>query len=104
MYFRCDVANSSAGTCDDEAGHATITVNKRDRLTIRVATDDGRRHSHDFKLEGVAYALWPAGIEMELEKPAEERTFTAWSIGSYRFVCELPGHEERGMWGVLRVA
>jgi uncharacterized cupredoxin-like copper-binding protein len=103
MYFRCDVANSTAGTCDDEAGHATVRVAKRDRLTIEVRTDDGRRHGHDFKLEGFAYAIWPAGIEMELES-REAKTFTAWRAGTYRFVCELAGHEDRGMWGELVVS
>ena len=103
MYFRCDEANSTTGTCQDEAGRATVRVAKRDRLTIEVRTDDGRRHSHDFKLEGIAYALWPAGIEMELESPSEAKTFTAWRVGTYRFVCELAGHEDRGMWGTLIV-
>lgn len=104
MYFHCDVVNSTEGACIDEEGHAQIRAHVRDRLQVRVSTDDGRKHSHDFKLEGAPYALWPAGIEMELNKPTETKSFTAWREGTYRFVCELQGHERAGMWGSLVVS
>lgn len=103
MFFTCDPASPS-DACADVDGHATIHADVRDRLHVTVRTDDGRSHSHDFKLEGGAYALWPAGIEMELKRPSETRSFTAYAAGTYRFVCEIPGHEARGMWGALVVA
>jgi hypothetical protein len=103
MYYHCDAGNSTPGACVDVDGHAQIRAALRDRVDVRVSTDDGRRHSHDFRLMGTPYMLWPAGIEMELEKPSEQKSFTAWRAGEYRIVCELPGHEERGMWGTLAV-
>lgn len=104
MYYSCDQANSTAGVCDENNGHARILVEKRDRVKITVRTDDGKRHSHDFRLEGAPYFLWPAGIEMELEKGTQTKSFTAWATGEYPFVCELKGHKEAGMYGTLVVS
>lgn len=103
MFYHCDATASTPGVCEDVDGHARILVEKRDRIHVTVRTDDGRRHSHDFRLEGLPYLLWPAGVEMELEAPSESSTFTAWAAGEYRFVCELRGHESAGMWGTLVV-
>lgn len=103
MFYHCVGDESTPGICNDADGHATITVNKRDRLTFTVRTDDGRKHSHDFRLMGAPYFLWPAGIEMELETPSQTGSFTAYKTGEYRIVCELKGHEEAGMWGTLVV-
>lgn len=103
MFYHCVVEESTPGVCTDKDGHATVTVAKRDRVTFTVKTDDGRNHSHDFLLEGAPYMMWPAGIEMELEHPSESGAFTAWKTGEYRFVCELSGHEDAGMWGTLVV-
>lgn len=103
MYYRCVAAESTAGVCR-EAQPARVVVGKRDRLTFRVRTDDGKRRSHDFLLEGgAAYLLPPARVETELEKPEETVSFTAWKAGEYRFICELPGHARAGMVGTLAV-
>lgn len=104
MFFRCEAAGTTPGACVDVGGHAEIRAGKRDRLAVTVRTDDGKRHSHDFRLEGLPYLVPPAGIEMELEKPSETKSFTAYATGTFRFVCELPGHERAGMWGTLVVA
>lgn len=103
MFFRCEPARSTAGACEDAGGHARILASKRDRVTVTVRTDDGRRHSHDFRLMGAPYLVPPAGIEMELKAPSETKSFTAYATGEFRFICELPGHEASGMWGTLSV-
>lgn len=103
MFFHCDQDGSTPGVCEDVDGHARVTVDRRDRVAMTVRTDDGRKHPHDFFLEGAPYFVFPAGIEMELEKPSETKSFTAYARGEYRFVCELAGHEEAGMWGTLVV-
>ena len=103
MYFHCEPEQETPGACEDRDGHATILAKKRDRLRVTVRNEDGRSHSHDFRLEGAPYLLWPAGIEMELEDAQESSSFTAWARGEYRFVCELAGHEDLGMWGTLLV-
>lgn len=103
MFYSCDATNSTPGVCEENGGHARVAVDKRDRLRVTVRTDDGKPHSHDFRLEGPPYLVWPAGIEMELEDGPETKSFTAWAAGEYRFVCELKGHEAAGMWGTLVV-
>lgn len=102
MYFRCLPEESTPGVCDP-ARPGRITVDRRDRVTLTVRTDDGRPHSHDFRVEGFAYGPPFPWIEMELREPSEATTFTAWKAGEFRFVCELRGHEAAGMWGVLVV-
>lgn len=104
MFFQCDAANSTEGACVDVDGHAQIRVQKRDRVHVHVASADGKSHMHDFRLQGAPYLVWPAGLEMELEEGAEDGTFTAYATGTYRFICELPGHDEAGMWGTLVVS
>lgn len=104
MYFRCAPDEGTPGVCANEGGHATVGVRKGDRVRVTVRTDDGKPHSHDFRLMGAPYMVWPAGIEMELHKPQEQKSFVAYAAGEYRFVCELAGHEDAGMWGTLRVA
>lgn len=102
MFFRCVAQESTRGTCDP-AAPSRFTVESRDRVTFRVRTDDGRPHSHDFRLLGLPYLVPPAGIEMELYASEESKSFTAWKSGEFRIVCELRGHEAAGMWGTLVV-
>jgi plastocyanin len=102
MYYRCDVTNSTAGACTG-ADQAVVHVHKRDRVTFTVVSEQGPGRTHDFKLLGGAYLLWPSGVEMEIENGRQSRSFTAWAGGEYRFICELPGHEDAGMWGTLIV-
>lgn len=102
MYFRCVQEESTPGVCSAEDPRR-LTVGHRDRVALTVRTDDGRRHSHDLRVEGFAYGPPFPWVELELEKPSETKTFTAWRTGEFRFVCELAGHEEAGMWGVLVV-
>lgn len=102
MYYRCSSA-SPAGVADN-SDQCTITVHKRDKVTLTVISDDGAGRSHDFKLQGAPYFLYPAGIEMEIQDSnSQTGTFTAWATGDYKFVCEISGHEAAGMFGTLHV-
>lgn len=101
MYYHC--SDSSGGAAVDNADQCTVTVHKRDKVTFTVISDDGSGRTHDFKLQGAPYFLYPAGIEMEIQNGSQSSTFTAWATGDYKFVCELPGHEDAGMWGTLHV-
>lgn len=102
MHFRCDAALSTPGTCSG-GDQATVRVHKRDRVTFTVVSEQGPGRTHDFRLQGGPYLVWPSGIEMEIEDGRQEGSFTAWSTGTYRFICELSGHEGAGMWGTLVV-
>lgn len=96
MYLKCDQSATTAGVCAD-GDQATVTVHKRDRVTFNLVNDDGAGHTHDFKLLGWQYTWPPISPEMELQSAKESWTFTAWAAGSYRIVCELPGHDTAGM-------
>lgn len=102
MYYKCTAITGDGASCDDSQ-QTTVTVHKRDRVTFDVISDDGPGRTHDFKLQGGAYWLWPAGVEMEIQNGEQSGTFTAWSAGSYTFICELSGHEAAGMSGTLIV-
>lgn len=101
MYFRCvedDPARASTpGSCTNEGDQATFHVHKGDRFTLTVTSMDGGGRAHDVKMDGVAYFLPPARLEMELHKPTESRTITAWMDGTFKLKCELKGHEGKGM-------
>jgi uncharacterized cupredoxin-like copper-binding protein len=102
MYYHC--SDASGGAVVDNADQCSITVHRRDKVTFTVISDDGPGRTHDFKLQGAPYFLYPAGIEMEIEATnSQTGTFTAWATGDYKFVCELAGHEAAGMWGTLHV-
>jgi uncharacterized cupredoxin-like copper-binding protein len=102
MYYHC--TDASGGAVVDGADQCTVTVHKRDKVTFTVISDDGAGRTHDFRLEGAPYFLYPAGIEMEIQDANNQSgTFTAWATGDYKFICELSGHEDAGMWGTLHV-
>lgn len=102
MYYHCtDI--SGAGASRDESDQCTVTVHKGDKVTFTVVSDDGPGRTHDFRLLGAPYFLYPAGIEMEIEEGRQSGTFVAYATGDYTFICELAGHEDAGMWGTLRV-
>lgn len=104
MYFKCDAARSTPGSCEDgNALQARMHVHKGDRLTLTVTSADGGGRAHDVKMDGLAYFLPPARLEMELHKATESRTITAWMAGSYKVKCELKGHDGRGMHATLVV-
>lgn len=107
MFYRCDLNRTTPGACDPAGDgspdHALITVDGRDRVTLTVRSLDGGDRAHDFKLNGWAYFLPPARVEMELHEPTQSTTFTAWKSGQFHIWCELPGHEEAGMWATLQV-
>ena len=108
MYIRCDLNRSTPGSCDPEGtdgdpDHAKVLAGKRDRLTLTVTSADGGGRAHDFKMEGLAYLLPPERMEMELHKTTQSRTITTWMTGTYHIKCELPGHEDAGMWATLVV-
>lgn len=102
MFYRCVTAQSTTGICTP-GNQTTLTVDARDRLTLTVRSLDGPGRTHDFRLEGWPYAPPYPWVEMELEERTQEQTFTAWKAGSWKFICELEGHEGRGMWGTLVV-
>lgn len=111
MYLRCDDAGgqNAAGLCTSDGsdnGNAVVHVGTRDRVTFHIHNDDFDTqggHSHDFRLLGGAYWLWPAHAEDELHKADQSVSFTAWKSGTFRIVCELPGHDAAGMHGTLQV-
>jgi len=110
MYLRCG-AGSSPGVCDAAAANpdqGAFRVEKRDRVHVTIFNDDGGNHTHDVRLQGGPYFLWPAGFEHELGQcnvgqPCATTSFTAWSAGTFDLVCELSGHLRLGMHGTLVV-
>jgi|GEM_PF-2672855 len=103
MYFRCVSVQSDADVCGGPANQSTLTVGPRDRVHITVHSFDGGNRAHDFKMTGWAYAPPYPWVESELKHETETETFTAWKSGTFKFFCELPGHEAAGMWGTLVV-
>jgi plastocyanin len=103
MYLRCDGANSTAGVCSG-GDQATVTVHQRDRIHLTIHNDDGGDHTHDFNVQGWQYALPPISPEMELHTQDQSWTFTAWASGSFKMLCEVPGHDAAGMHGLLVVS
>ncbi|MCA1819586.1 MAG: hypothetical protein ABR562_03155 [Thermoplasmatota archaeon] len=109
MYLHCG-AGSSPGVCDGDP--SVFHVGVRDRVHVTIVNDDGGDHTHDIRLQGGPYWLWPAGFEDELRdcapmgstEPCADTYFTAWSAGSFEIVCEIPGHYEGGMRGTLVVS
>ena len=109
MYMRCG-AGSTPGVCGG-GDQATFTVQSRDRVHVTIVNDDGGDHTHDIRLQGGPYWLWPAGFEDELTAcqskgstaPCAETSFTAWSTGSFEIVCEINGHYDAGMRAKLVV-
>lgn len=98
MFFKCDAARSTPGSCEDGAAdQARMHAHKGDRFTLTVTSTDGGDRAHDVKMDGLAYFLPPARLEMELHKATESRTVTAWASGTFKVKCELPGHEGKGM-------
>jgi hypothetical protein len=103
MYMRCSPGEKSGNAKCDDSRQTTVTVAKRDRVTITVIDDDGGNHGHDFNIEGWEYFLWPNSPETELEKATETVTFTTWATGTFHMLCELEGHDKAGMNGTLIV-
>ncbi len=108
MFIRCDAQRSDAGACDPAGTHgdpdqARILVHKRDRVTMHVESLDGGGRAHDFKMDGMAYLVPPARMEMEMHHRMQSRTITAWMAGTYHLKCEIAGHEGAGMWATLVV-
>lgn len=103
MYFHCDPTRSSLNVCSGPSNHSTVTVGHRDRVHLTVHSNDGGGRAHDFKVTGWAYAFPYPWVELELHQETETETFTTWKSGTFMFFCELPGHEQAGMWGALVV-
>lgn len=109
MYIRCDAPAGAANEPATTAGvcgggdQPTITVHQRDRVHVTLVNDDKGDHTHDFNLLGWQYALPPISPEMELHQSTESWTFTAWASGTYRMICELPGHDADGMHATFKV-
>jgi plastocyanin len=102
MYMKCDAARSTPGVCSG-GDQATVTVHQRDRIHLTIHNADGGDHSHDFNVQGWQYAFPPISPEMELHSADESWTFTAWASGSFKMLCEVPGHDGDGMHGTLVV-
>ncbi|MEA3143869.1 MAG: Copper binding protein plastocyanin/azurin family [Thermoplasmata archaeon] len=101
MYYHC--SDVSGGAVKDDGDQCSLTVHKRDKVTLTIISDDGGDRTHDFRLQGWQYFLYPAGAEMELHSGSQSATFTAWATGDYPFICELAGHKDAGMRGTLHV-
>jgi plastocyanin len=104
MYLRCAEGSNPSDACRvGSDGNAEVFVGARDRVTFHIHNDDGGDHTHDFRLEGGAYWLWPAHAEDELHGEDSSVSFTAWKAGTFRLICELKGHDAAGMHAVLHV-
>lgn len=101
MYLRCAAGSTPTACTPNES---TFTVHKRDRVTVNVHNADGGKHTHDIRLVGGPYWLWPGGFENELESPDVTAHFTAYSTGTFEVICELAGHYDAGMKGTLVVS
>jgi FtsP/CotA-like multicopper oxidase with cupredoxin domain len=91
-----------------------VGVNSTVEITVSVAANAGTNHSFDiipaagptnvspvFPGAGLTGAQRFSGMA-----PGTERnfTFTATSAGLYRYVCEVPGHADLGMYGYFNVS
>ncbi len=77
---------------------SNVTVTKGDEVTLRIRNAD--RIFHDVAL------LDYAGEDVEIEVPAgktETHVFTATEAGTFRMICEVSGHKQKGMFGYLHV-
>lgn len=101
MYLRCASASGGAECSGGDQG--TLTVAKRDRVHLTIVNKDGGDHTHDFNIQGWQYFFWPNTPEQELHAQTETASFTAWSAGSYHILCEISGHDAKGMRGTLLV-
>lgn len=75
-----------------------VTVNLGDDVTLNVKNVD--RIFHDVAL------LDYDGNDIEIEAPAgktESHTFKATVAGDFRLLCEVSGHKQKGMQGMLHV-
>ncbi len=102
---------SSPGPCVDVAVGSSVTVN------FTVASDAGMNHSWtvvnytgatSIATEGPAFP--GAGLSALSERQngtapgrSNEFEFTAERTGSFRYICEMPGHYAAGMWGWFNV-
>lgn len=71
-----------------------ISVNKGDIVRIKVTNIKG---THDFTLDeyGIKKTT-PLNEEVVIE-------FTADKVGEFIYYCSVPGHRQKGQWGMLRV-
>lgn len=75
-----------------------VTVNVGDDVTLRIRNVD--RIFHDVAL------LDYDGNDVEIEVPGgktESHSFKATVAGDYRMICEVSGHKQKGMFGLLHV-
>lgn len=98
----------------------TVVVPAGSRITVEFANGDpGQRHGFELTTgtppfprmamrDGTVAA--PGAFIMPLPPPSGSRwyagrvSFTAPRPGTYHYICPVPGHAERGMWGTLVVA
>lgn len=91
-----------AGTTDEGVMYfepATIRITEGERIALTLANDDPST-PHDWAL------LEYDGVDIEVyARGGERRTihFTASEPGTFRFVCQVVGHKQRGMEGTLAV-
>jgi uncharacterized cupredoxin-like copper-binding protein len=92
---------------------ATFRTKLGERVTIRFDNVHGIYHGetwieHDFVvvadrpdfMKAAPEALWSAKTSViRPEDPPEVVTFTPDAVGAYYYICSVPGHVERGMWG-----
>lgn len=71
-----------------------ITVNKGDKVKIKITTTKG---AHNFNLDEFnIHAATPLNQEVAVE-------FTADKTGEFIYYCSMPGHRANGHWGTLKV-
>lgn len=97
-------SNSTGGggtTVKAEAGYKfnPSTVNVEAGKDVELKLDNVDSIAHDLKIEGVAGAAIP---ETAAKKSATVK-FKAPAAGTYKIICDLPGHAEAGMVGQLVV-
>ena len=74
---------------------ATITVNKGDRVRIKITVTSG---AHDFKIDELN--VFADTKEINKEYVIE---FTVDKAGEFVYYCAKPKHRELGQWGTLKV-
>lgn len=75
---------------------AEITATKGEKITVKVVNKDTQAHSFAIKDFNVKSGNVAAGKEWS-------GTFTASKTGEIEFICDVAGHKDGGMHGVLKV-
>jgi uncharacterized cupredoxin-like copper-binding protein len=82
----------------DEYSFSPATITVKDGITVRLTLKNNGNVSHNFLIDAL-------DVDSGLVSPGSSKTFefTAVGAGTYSFYCSVPGHEDSGMVGTLKV-